>query len=91
MLKQEREQIDRQLGEIKEKQKNMKRSYQPLELAISEAKEPLPSTSKSTRRTRQPAMSCMRTTDFKISVNSIKESIESVKNSERLESRRMVY
>jgi len=86
MLKQERGQIDRQLDEIKRETEKYEEELAAIELEISEAKKTVTEYQQK-HKEGQAARDALHAdiTDFKISVNSIKESIESVReNSERL-------
>ncbi len=86
MLKQEREQLDRQLGEISRELDKYQQELTAIELEISEAKKTI-TEYQDKHKEDQTVRDALHAdiTDFKISVNSIRESMETVKETtERL-------
>ena len=86
MLKQEKEQLDRQLNDISQEMDKYQQELQSIELEISEARKTV-AEFQDKHKEDQSVRDALHAdiTDFKISVNSIKESMESVReNSDRL-------
>lgn len=88
MLKQEKEQLDRQMADIDREMEKYQLELTAIELEISEAKKTV-AEHQEKHKEDQSVRDALHAdiTDFKISVNSIKESMDSVReNSERLSS-----
>ncbi len=88
MLRQEKDQLERQIGEITRELDKYQQEYSDIEQEIAEAKKTV-AEHQEKHKEDQAVRDALHSdiTDFKISVNSIQESIESVKeNSERIAS-----
>jgi chromosome segregation protein len=80
MLKQEKEQLERQIGEIEREMNKYQQELDAIELEINEAKKTV-AEHQEKHKEDQTVRDALHAdiTDFKISVNSIRESIDSVK------------